>query len=237
MPPRKVTCIRTIIAATAVLVLMCSCVRPHRSPKQRIRFSVPEHLVATADSIIRAVTGEPLFASFFTHDSLKSGGYSYGLAPKKWHLVYRFHMPEKPWVDEDVELWLRSDRSRVPGRKPEGIPSCLSNPEDCRFSVDSASAIQIAQKTWPRSGRKAPYAEFRWVGGETHRYLWVVKSRISRDQTSHLHIDPGNGDVLSRGIVTIVCRLAFQPEREGILRERTQYPAIGHYRIREPQPR
>ncbi|MCK7525364.1 MAG: hypothetical protein MZV64_51015 [Ignavibacteriales bacterium] len=76
-----------------------------------------------ADQFIISKTGNDFFKKYITADFLQSKH----IAPN-YLMVYKFYMPEKPFVDELIRFTVDSSGKVLTQYEVVGIPDCNSNP-------------------------------------------------------------------------------------------------------------
>jgi hypothetical protein len=163
---------------------------------------IPVDILTKADDYIISKTGKDFFNNYISPDFslIKYNAPNY-------RMVYRFFIPEKPYVDELIKFTVDSAGNINRAEEISGIPDFKNNPESCNFSIDKKTAIQIARD----SGLEEGVIEWKyglvWDSG-LQKYTWHILSTFSQSGAANdykgngkeLVIDPGNGKILATNI-------------------------------------
>ena len=121
-------------------------------------------------------------------------------ARPRYLLGFRLRIPGKPYVDELIEFTMDSAGDVIAEAIIRGLPDCVTNPEECEFSIDQARAIEIAEQAGLEPGIKEWTVGFQWAGGEFQTYAWSVQNTLSDSGFSPegrgFTIDTNSGEVL-----------------------------------------
>jgi hypothetical protein len=94
------------------------------------------------------------------------------LQDSAWVVLYRFHPPDKPWIDAKISVIVgrteRLDRSEV-----SGIPNCRRDPDLCRPGITENAALEIGVREGLPSGVEPATALLRYEE-RRGRFLWEV---------------------------------------------------------------
>ena len=170
---------------------------------------IPTFIITKADSFVISKVGSTFFLNYIKYDSMNSMYYppdtfcishpsscSNYLRYPNYLMVYRFRIPEKPWIDELIEFVVDSVGDIIAERSPYGIPECLATPSCCIFAIDSSMAINIARKAGFEEGIKAWQANFYWFGRTQNKYVWGVTNFLSGSSGKVIIIDSNSGFVI-----------------------------------------
>jgi hypothetical protein len=136
-------------------------------------------------------------------------------------------MPERPFVDEPINLVVDTLGRLLEGTEVMGAPKCRFDLSRCEFSIDEAMARQIAERAGFERGVQPWKVAFGWDGPSTfHPYdccppveeythwgahlterregfAWVLTNVLAQDSVGPIRgkmiaIDPFTGAVLLR---------------------------------------
>lgn len=181
------------IAAASFVFYSCSCGCGNNSEN-----TIPKFVVDNADEFIISRTSKDYFEKYIKFDASKTQKNILG-----YNLVYKFFIPEKPFVDVLIQLYADTLGKINTDRGVIGIPNCLSNPPECDFAIDEKKAAQIATEAGLEPGIKEWKKMFVW--SDKHgRYTWVVLSTFEeaygtngfRGKGRELVIDATTGSVI-----------------------------------------
>lgn len=187
----------TIIFSSAVLFWAgCSC--SNASSKQD-ETEIPKDIINKANKIISEKTGEEYFTKYISPDYSKSKKIG-----SNYYLVYRFVMPDKKYVDEEITMSVDSLGNPIEGTPIQGIPNCRTAGDNCSFRIDEAAAMKIAEDNNLEKGIKPWKTDFRW-DAELEKYVWSIRTVFSESESSQgyrgsgkeMLIDPNTGAVIS----------------------------------------
>lgn len=159
---------------------------------------VPNEIFLKTDLYLKEKVGEDFFENYIYPN--------YEGSKKKndlYEVRYFFVMLEYDFVHEDI-LIITDNKGNVSYKYPSsGIPTCVSEPNGCKFNVDKNNALQIAEDFGLPAGVKEWAIEFRW-GDEIDKYIWHIISttkELGSEESykvdgEELMIDPVTGKVL-----------------------------------------
>lgn len=174
----------------------CSC-----TPcQQKDESQIPINILQKTDHFIISKTGEDFFKKYITADFSQSKH----ILPN-YFMVYRFIMPEKPFVDEIIRFTTDSLGNVLKQYEIVGIPDCYTNPNDCDFMVDEKIAKQIAAQNNLAKGVIDWKVDFVW-SSKFNKYVWEIISTTEENKTTDYNraegemiiIDAVNASVLSK---------------------------------------
>lgn len=159
---------------------------------------IPLDVLKKTDQFIVSKTGNDFFKKYIAADFLQSKH----IAPN-YLMVYKFYMPEKPFVDELIRFTVDSSGNIISQYEIVGIPDCNSNPMDCDFVVDEKIAKQIATEYGLPKGIKDWKVDFVWEA-KYNKYVWHLFSTLKASQGDfgyradgeQIVIDPNNASVI-----------------------------------------
>ena len=174
----------------------CSC----KTVVQNQVTEIPQEVLVKANAFIINKTGDDFFKKYITADFLQSKH----IAPN-YLMVYKFYMPEKPFVDSQIRFSVDSLGNVLKEYEIVGIPECDSNPYNCDFVVDEKIAIQIAIENGLLKGITDWKVDFIW-DAKYNKYVWHILNTISeskgeagyRGNGMELIIDSNTGEVLAK---------------------------------------
>jgi len=183
-----------ILFSFSLLINGCRCVPCSANEESQI----PLNILQKADRFIISKTGDDFFKKYITADFLQSRH----IAPN-YLMVYKFYMPEKPFVDELIRFTVDSSGNVLSQYEIVGIPDCNSNPMDCDFVVDEKVAKQIAIEYGLPKGIKDWKVDFIWEA-KYNKYVWHLFSTLKESQGDfgyradgeQIVIDPNNASVI-----------------------------------------
>jgi hypothetical protein len=184
-----------IFAALYFFIYSCSC----SSCGKKEEATVPLDILKKANAFIISRTGETFFNSYITPDFSRTKH-----TPPYYEMVYRFYMPEKPFVNNKITFTVDSTGNVVKKRDIIGIPVCNDFPSQCDWKIDKESAVSIAKKNNLEDGVNEWKVGFIW-NPERQIYVWNILSTIHemegdfgyRGSGKEMIIDPVNGEVLA----------------------------------------
>ena len=188
--------IAIIIFFFSLLINSCNCVPGRENEEAQIPLSV----LNKADQFIISKTGDDFFKKYITADFSQSKH----IAPN-YLMVYKFYMPEKPFVDELIRFTVDSTGKVLTQYEVVGIPDCNNNPMDCDFVVDEKIAKQIATENSLPKGIKDWKVDFTWEA-KYNKYVWKIistkKETVLQDhdraEGEFIIIDPSNASILEK---------------------------------------
>ena len=172
----------------------CSC-KPCQEQENAV---IPLNVLKKADSFITSKTGDEFFKKYITIDFSKSKH----IEPN-YLMIYKFYIPEKPFVDEQVRFTVDSTGKILTQYEVVGIPDCNSNPNNCDFVVDEKIAKQIATQNGLVKGIVDWKIDFLW-DAKYNKYVWQLLSTTRenkseagyRGEGEKIIIDANNASVL-----------------------------------------
>lgn len=185
-----------IVVLFSVLFNGCSC----STCGQKEESQVPENVLQKADQFIISKTGDDFFKKYIIADLLLSKH----IAPN-YLMVYKFYMPEKPYVDETIRFTVDSVGNVLKQFDVVGIPDCNTYPVNCDFIVDEKIARQIAAENGLSKGINDWKVDFIW-DNKYNRYVWSLMSTLKeskgdfgyRADGEKIIIDPNDALVLDK---------------------------------------
>ena len=183
-----------ILISFSLLINGCNCIPCNEKEEAQI----PLDVLKKADQLIISKTGDEFFKKYITADFFQS---KY-IAPN-YLLVYKFYMPEKPFVDELIRFTVDSTGKILTQYEVVGIPDCNVNQMDCVFVVDDKIAKQIATENGLPKGIKDWKVDFVWEA-KYNKYVWQLFSTLKeskgdfgyRADGEQIVIDPNNASVI-----------------------------------------
>jgi len=159
---------------------------------------IPLNVLKKADQFIISKAGDDFFKKYITADFLQSKH----ITPN-YLMVYKFYMPEKPFVDELIRFTVDSSGNVLTQYEVVGIPDCNTNPMNCDFVVDEVIAKQIANENGLPKGINDWKVDFVWEA-KYNKYVWKIistnKETVLQDhdraEGELIIIDPSNASVL-----------------------------------------
>lgn len=171
----------------------CACGEPEST-------EVPETVLQAANDYIIAQTGNEFFNKYITPDFKRTN-----FVKPNYHLVYRFIMPEKSYVNEVITFTMSEDGKINSEFDVAGIPNCFERSGSCDFNIDEEKAIKIAKDNGLEKGINDWKTGFIW-NSEMNMYVWHILSTTAetkagdeyRGSGHEILIDPNSGSVLSK---------------------------------------
>lgn len=175
----------------------CSC----KPCSENENSEIPLNVLKKADSFITSKTGDDFFKKYITIDFSKSKH----IEPN-YLMVYKFYIPEKPFVDEEIRFTVDSTGKVLTQYEIVGIPDCNSKPSECDFVIDEKIAKQIAAQNGFAKGIMDWKVDFLW-DAKYNKYVWQLLSTTSenkdeagyRGEGEKIIIDANNASVLVKG--------------------------------------
>ena len=183
-----------IVLSFSLLLDGCNCIPCSKNEEAPI----PLDVMKKTDQFIISKTGDEFFKKYITADFLQSKH----IAPN-YLMVYKFYMPEKPFVDELIRFTVDSTGKVLTQFEVVGIPDCNANQMDCDFIVDDKIAKQIATEYGLPKGIKDWKVDFVWES-KYNKYVWHLFSTLKeskgdfgyRADGEQIVIDPNNASVI-----------------------------------------
>ena len=188
--------IAIILVLFSVLFNRCHC-----SPcSQKEESQIPLSILKKANQFIVSKTGDDFFKKYIAADFLQSKHIA-----QNYLMVYKFYMPENPYVDETIRFTVDSTGKVLTKYEVVGIPDCNVSPDNCDFIVDEKIARQIASKNGLSKGITEWKVEFIW-DANYNKYVWSLMSTLKeskgefgyRADGEKIIIDPNNALVLNK---------------------------------------
>lgn len=160
---------------------------------------IPPEILEKADQFIILKTGDEFFNKYIKPDEPVSTRLASG-----YLLIYKFHIPEKPFVEGLIRFTLDEEGKVLPEYEISGIPGCVNSPIDCSFNINKLTAINIAKQYGLESGIKEWDVKFLW-NAQFEKYVWYVITTLKESEGGHgkrasgkeMIIDSGNGEILT----------------------------------------
>lgn len=161
---------------------------------------IPVYVFKNANKFISSKTGESFFENYIQPDfenciKLENG----------YLLSYKLYVPEKPFVKGEIRFTVDTLGNVNQNLEIFGIPECVQNPSDCKFSIDEKSARVIAEQNGLEKGVKDWKCTFIFdpVFG---KYVWNINSTLTesegefgyRASGQEMIIDSATGEVLAK---------------------------------------
>jgi len=112
--------------------------------------------------------------------------------------VWRFHVPEKPFVDVEVGVVVNSSGELA---YPIRFPDCANTPSECDFNIDEAEALRLGREAGYGEGYKPWVKAFGWRD-RSNSFVWSIDYQdLSRSglRGPSVHVDANSGDVIVVG--------------------------------------
>lgn len=174
----------------------CSC----KTIIQKEVQDIPKTVLEKANIFVINKTGEDFFNKYIKADFTESKQFS-----SNYLMVYKFFMPEKPFVNAQIRLSVDSLGNVLKNYEIVGIPDCISNPQNCDFIIDELIALQIASSAGLEKGVTEWIAVFAW-DIDYNKYVWHIRNTLSetkgeigyRGNGMEIIIDPNTSEVLAK---------------------------------------
>lgn len=185
-----------IAISFSLLINGCNCIPCSEKEEAQI----PLDVLKKADQFIILKTGDDFFKKYITADFFQSKH----IAPN-YLMVYKFYMPEKPFVDELIRFTVDSTGKVLTQYEVVGIPDCNTNLIDCDFVVDDKIAKQIATENGLPKGIKDWKVDFVWEA-KYNKYVWKIistnKETVLQDhdraEGELIIINPSNASIIEK---------------------------------------
>jgi len=183
------------ILTTTSILTSCKC----KICNDQEETSVPSEILDKANTFITVSTGKDFFEKYITPDFYKTRH-----TPPYYEMVYKFLMPEKPYVNALIKFTVDSLGNVMMNRDIVGIPKCKNFPEQCSFNIDEQTARQIASDNALKEGVRDWNAGFSW-DFKMERYVWRILSTLTelgegdhyKASGQEIVIDPNTGEILA----------------------------------------
>jgi hypothetical protein len=190
----SIICTGLLLFSFTILFYSCSCGCGVNSSSD-----VPLNILIKSNDFIISKTGNIFFEKYITAEFAQIK-----YEPPYYKMVYRFFMPEKPFVDGLIKFSVDSLGNVDNSHEISGIPDFKNNPESCSFFIDERNAIRLAKNFGLEKGIIDWKIGILW-DSTLNRYVWHILSTFSQSgDTSNykgngkeLIIDPGNGKILA----------------------------------------
>jgi len=161
---------------------------------------IPQKVLAKANAYIINKTGEDFFNKYIKADFAESKH----ITPN-YLMVYKFFMPEKPFVNAQIRFSVDSLGNVLKNYEIVGIPDCNSNPPNCDFIIDELIAKQIASSARLEKRITERVAAHVWHIHH-NKYVWHIRNTLSenkgeigyRGNGMKIIIDPNTSEVLAK---------------------------------------
>jgi hypothetical protein len=194
--------IGTLVALAALAAPACATAPPVRAP-------LPPEVLAPCESYL----GQRLTPDFAGHYVTLDAAASHrepgrpdcesclDFVRRPYYLVvYRFAIPDRPWVRGTFEFVVDERGAFVPERPPTGVPDCAREPVECTFPIDEERAVAAARAAGLPAGPGEWRARFDWAGGKWNTFAWSVRAtRVRSDHGAagrEALVDANTGEVL-----------------------------------------
>lgn len=185
-----------LIFVSVLFFQSCTC----KPCSEQEEAQIPLTVLQKADQFIISKTGNDFFKKYITIDFSQSQHIN-----PNYLLVYKFYMPEKPFVDETIRFTTDSLGNVLEQYEVVGIPDCNLNPSDCDFVVDETIARQIADQNNLAKGISNWKTDFLW-NSSYNKYVWEIISTTKESKNEDYYraegekiiIDANNASVLSK---------------------------------------
>jgi len=174
-------------------------------------YPIPDGVLAGADEYVISKVGRVFFDSCITrspalpmfrpltdprHISRSPDWLQY----PRYIVLYKLRISGRPFVDEVVVVNIKENGGWFEDTAhDEGLPDCVSQPEECEFPIDEAAAIEIARDVGLEAGNKPWKTDFRWFGRKHSTYAWVVENELGEWFGESVLIDANDGVVINMG--------------------------------------
>jgi hypothetical protein len=184
-----------IILSTAIIITSCKC----KICNDQEETVLPGEILDKANAFIITSTGKNFFENYITPDF-----YNTKHTPPYYEMVYKFFMPEKPYINTVIKFTVDSLGKVLKNRDIVGIPRCISFPEQCEFNIDEQTARQIASDNALNEGIRDWDTGFSW-DFKMERYVWRILSTLTelgegdhyKASGQEIVIDPNTGEILA----------------------------------------
>ena len=162
---------------------------------------VSNSITEKTDRYVISKVGEDFFSKYITLNSNLSrynppdelciqnpGSCAPYLEKSNYYIVYSFKIPEKPYVDELIELTVDGEGNVI---EAWGVPDCIINPNECDFPIDEAEARQLAKNAGLEEGMADWELSFHWYGGNLSTYVWTVQNTLSEHPSGEPYLASG----------------------------------------------
>lgn len=154
---------------------------------------IPDSILDKGNKVLIEQVGEKYFNSYMRIDYAESK-----FSEPNYLMVYRFFIPEKPFVNVYIRFTLDNNGNIVESEEIIGIPRCAASPEDCEFGVNKESAKEIATNNGFEEGIDDWIIAFRWHK-EMGIYVWHILNILNETESyssgKEIIIDPNSGEV------------------------------------------
>ena len=203
-----------------IVIVLCLAVTGASAGEADPHDAVPPEILASAREYAISKVGEEFFDSYIDlvgarFVSAKPENERRRTLPdwirsSRYELVYRLHIPEKPWIDVRCVINIREDGGLFEDLNAhEGLPDCVSDPLECEFPIDRDAAIEIAREAGLEAGSGAWHAFIAWDGQTHHTYVWNVMNTLygmnngRRIAGRGIVIDANTGEVLGQSELVV----------------------------------
>ncbi len=190
---------KSLLIINVLLIILihysCSCLSCGNGEEA----SVPLNVLENADAFIISKTGEQFFNNYIATDFFRTKHD----APF-FNMVYRFSIPEKPYVDAFITFTVDSAGNIMMDKEITGIPNCILYPQQCEFNIDEQNAIRIAVDNGLEHGVKEWKTGLIW-DAKYDKYVWHILSTFEETESElgykangkEVIIDPSSGEVIA----------------------------------------
>ena len=185
------------LLALSIIIIStsCSCFSCSKGEEAE----VPIDVLEKADAFIISKAGAETFEKYITPNFLLTKH-----TPPYYEMVYKYYIPEKPYVNGLIKFSVDSVGNIVKERDITGIPNCRYSPEECEYTINEEQARQIAVENGMEPGIKDWKVGFIW-NPQMKRYVWDVLSTLTESEGEYgyrgsgkeIVIDPTSGEVLA----------------------------------------
>lgn len=159
---------------------------------------IPLYIFNNAKNFISSKTGEKFFENYIQPDFENCRKTENG-----YFLSYKLYVPEKPFVNGQIRFTVDTLGNVLQNLEVFGIPECIKNPGDCKFSIDEKSARAIAEQNGLEKGVKDWKISFLF-DPMLRKYVWNINATITQSEGEfgyrasgkEMVIDSSTGEVL-----------------------------------------
>ncbi len=151
---------------------------------------IPDSIIEKSNEFVISRVGVDFFDNYISLDEEKSRyqqedtfcienpeSCSEYLQSPHYLIFYLLNIPEKPFVNETIEIAL-FETGEVIKERDISIPNCQEEPIKCEFPINREEALSIAQSEGLKEGVKDWDTSFHWYAGDIKNYVWTVSSTL-----------------------------------------------------------
>jgi hypothetical protein len=178
----------------SLLLNSCSC-KPCQDQENS---QIPLSILKKSDQFVESRTGDEFFEKYITLDLSQTKK----IEPN-YLMVYKFYMPEKPFVDEQIRFTVDSTGKVLTQYEVVGIPDCNNDPMSCDFVVDDKIAKQIAAQNGIARGIKDWKVDFVW-NDKYKKYVWEIISTTKESKNEEYHRAEGEKIIINSNNASVL---------------------------------